>query len=308
MVTYRVLNGLLYTFGWFFCVLCGAYGDTFPPIPFTFTIVVGQLLFLRWRCKPIYINDLAILLYGVVLGFFMEVTFLSMQLIQYTTTNIVIALFPPAWVWCLYFLFSLTYNHSLNFLSRKWFYPFLFGFVGGPVSYYAGSRLGAVTFTSTESIFILAAFWGCYISLMVWINMKLNELVGHLLDDKHLQKPITVYFDAGCPICSKELKHLKSRKQTGKVVYFEVTSQEQFEKEVVGLGFIDVMKVIHGKDADGHVYQGVDVFSELYARTNLQFVAVLLKAPFIAPLAKFLYKIWAKRRFKSRCNSISCSS
>ncbi len=264
-------------------------------------VVGGQFLFLRWKNRPIYINDLAILCFGVVLGFIMEVTFLSMHLIQYHTTNIIYIVFPPAWIWCLYFLFSLTYNHSLKFLNRQCYYPFIFGFVGGPISYYAGSRLRAVTFTSTELIFILAIFWGCYISLMVCINAKLNNIVSYLLDRKHVEKSLTVYFDAVCPMCNRELKYLKTRVQTGNVIYFEVSSPEQFENEVKDIDFVEAMQEIHAKDADAKVYKGVDVFAELYARTDLQFLAVLLKAPMINSFAKLFYKFWAKYRLNNRC-------
>lgn len=292
---------MLYTFGWLFCVLCGAHGYPFLPVPVTLIVVLGQLLFLRWKNRQVYTNDLVTLIFGVVLGFIMEVFFLSLQLIQYTTVNIVFSLFPPAWIWCLYFLFSLTYNHSLKFLNSKWFFPFLFGSIGGPLSYFAGSRLGAVTFTSDESIIILSLFWGCYLSLMVWINGRINQSIKYFFDPNHLKKPLTVYFDVVCPMCNKELQHLKTRKQTGKVIYFEARSPEQFEQEVEGIDFVDAMKEIHAIDSEGKIYKGVDAFSELYCRTDFHFLAVLLSAPISRTIFKVLYKIWAKYRLNNRC-------
>ena len=76
--------------------------------------------------------------------FFLEIFFIQTNLIYYTdlTEN-----FPPIWIICLYPLFSLLLNHSLKFIKRNYLISFLFGFLGGPLSYIGGQALGAVNFS-----------------------------------------------------------------------------------------------------------------------------------------------------------------
>ena len=67
-----------------------------------------------------------------------------------------------------------------------------------------------------------------------------------------LQLVITiVFFDSLCPICSKELKYLTKRKQTGKVNYYEITSKSDFERDVKEVDFLSAMKEIHALDYQG---------------------------------------------------------
>lgn len=301
MSTFNIINGLIYTFGWLFCVISGAYHSTLLPLIVTFFLVLQQLIFLCKKNRTLFTQDMFILLYGIFFGFLMELLFINAGWIHYATENFISNKLPPGWVFSLYFLFSLTYNHSLYYLNKYHIFPFIFGLIGGPLSYYAGSRLGAVFFSHQIVFLYLGICWGFYLTLMIVINRKLAKIVQKAYDKKALEQPLTVFFDVVCPICSKELIHLKKRKQTGKVLYFEVSSPEKFAEEMKMIDFQTVMKEIHGIEASGRVLKGIDVFFALYSRTNHQFLAVLLKAPLLQPLFKFTYRIWAKYRLKNRC-------
>lgn len=68
----------------------------------------------------------------------------------------------PYWLILLWGGFACTLKHSLQFsLTLPIFFKMLFGAVGGGLSYYAGYKLGAVSFPYNEllSLIIVAVIW-----------------------------------------------------------------------------------------------------------------------------------------------------
>jgi hypothetical protein len=67
----------------------------------------------------------------------------------------------PPWMAALWPNFVTTLHTSLGWLAGRYRLAALLGAVGGPLSYYAGARLGALTFPSdpTFSLIVLAAVW-----------------------------------------------------------------------------------------------------------------------------------------------------
>ena len=297
MRAFNALNGLIYSFGWVFCILCGASHLTLPPLIFTLIAVIAQLYFLYKQDQKVYYADLLVLLYGVSFGYFMEIALISNGIVTYATENRFFALFPPGWIWSLYFLFSLTFNHSLKFLHAYRVLPFLFGALGGPISYLVGQRLGAVTLSSDAALLFLGALWGVYLFVMYEFTSRINHSTEKLLSSENLNLPFTIFYDSICPICNKEIGHLKNRKLTGKIKFCDLVKN----KEIKEVDYFEAMKEIHALGPQGQVLKGIDAFSQLYARANLPFLAVLLQAPLVYPVAKFFYSYWAKYRLYNRC-------
>ncbi len=301
MKYYTAVNGIIYSIGWLFCVLCGANHITFWPLLFTGVAVIGQLLYLRTQTKQKYYLDLLTLIYGASFGLLMEISFLSLGLLSYATDNILSSLLPPGWIWSLYFLFSMTLNHTFKFLKKSQWLALIFGAFGGPISYLVGARLGAVTLLFNTTTLWLGVFWGVYFLLIFYIIQSLEKLVTHFVNQESLNTPLTVFYDSICPICSKEIDYLKKRKKTGKVHFFDLASREEFENAFNQINYLSAMKEIHAIDPNGNVIKGVDVFSELYARRDLIFISLLMKAPVMHSIFNFGYSVWARYRFNNRC-------
>jgi predicted DCC family thiol-disulfide oxidoreductase YuxK len=294
--SFNIINGFIYTIGWAICVISGASGYRVIPMVVTFFLVIGQLLYICYKNKILFEQNLFILIYTAILGFFMEIAFLGLSLLKYSTINELFYLFPPGWIFCLYFLFSLTFNHSLLFLNRKWKFACIGGLVGGLLSYYAGYRIGAVSFSTKYSIYIIALFWSFFLTLIIELNKKLMEIAGLVYNPLYIQKTLKVFFDGGCPICSRELIHLKKRKQTGTVEYISFSCSGELEKYTDLFDFQSAMSQIHALDSSGKVLKGVEAFSELYSRVDLQWLAFLLKAPIFNQVFKLGYFFWTKYR------------
>ena len=296
----NLIISLIYSIGWFVCVLAGAKGFTLVPIAYTVVTLAFYFLVLRKESKTIFCVNILLIWYGLILGFIFETLLLSTYQLSYATKNAVCSLFPPAWILCLYLLFTPTLNHFFSFLRRSRFFPPLFGFIGGPLCVYAGTRLDAAFISESWFYLIIAVFWALFLSLLDHINLKLLCLANQIFDAKRLNKPLTVLFDGFCSFCATELKHLQKRPQTGVVTYYSITTKDQFSKDYPKLEFKDVMKEIYAIEATGHILKGPVVFFELYARTSHPLLALLSKAPGLVPLVNVLYRLWAKFRLTKR--------
>ncbi len=292
------LNGSIYTFGWIFSVWMGGKNSPIPPLIVIPILVIFQLIYLRLTHFKIYLLTILITIYGTTVGFFMEMFFLSIGLLSYSTENIFYVFFPPGWIWGLYFLFLPTLNLSLSFLNKSRSISFIFGVIGGVISYFAGQKLQAVILHTTWSYIPLGICWGIFLFFLVSLNKRLQSIVYHLCDEKKLQNPLTLYFDPHCPICSKEIKKLKERKRTGKVIFHPIEDRNSFEKSVREITYDQAMDRIHAKDHNGIWLTGIDAFSELYARVNLPLLAVILRSPFFHTIFRVIYFLWTKVRRK----------
>ncbi len=70
--------------------------------------------------------------------------------------------FPiPHWLMIIWLGLAITPHHSLAWLKNKPFLSLFFGAMGGPVAYWAGARLGAVTFNweLLPSLLTISVIW-----------------------------------------------------------------------------------------------------------------------------------------------------
>jgi hypothetical protein len=75
----------------------------------------------------------------------------------------------PLWMVALWAAFALTLRHSLAWLRERPLSAMIFGLLGGPLSYLAGVRLGALEFESGAMVGLIAiaAEWGVAMPLLM---------------------------------------------------------------------------------------------------------------------------------------------
>jgi hypothetical protein len=85
--------------------------------------------------------------------------------------------FVPLWLGLLWAGFSTTLARSLKFLNRHLTLAALFGAIGGPSSYFAGQRFGAVEFgyELMPTLLLLAAIWACLLPLFFGLTRQLYD-------------------------------------------------------------------------------------------------------------------------------------
>ena len=80
----------------------------------------------------------------------------------------------PFWLIVLWALLATTLNHCLAWTAQPRWRAALLGAIGGPLSYYAGQRLGAVTFPFGvwPTLLGLGVLWAGLFAALQWIAAK----------------------------------------------------------------------------------------------------------------------------------------
>jgi predicted DCC family thiol-disulfide oxidoreductase YuxK len=88
--------------------------------------------------------------------------------------------------------------------------------------------------------------------------------------DRPVRYPLTVFYDASCPMCAGEMQALKARDRDERLALVDCSAPDFDEDELLGDGLSrrDLMGLIHARDAHGRWFVGVEVF-ELVWGTRL---------------------------------------
>lgn len=80
----------------------------------------------------------------------------------------------PWWLACLWIAFSATLSRSLKYFSDKPFLAIILGAIAGPVSYWAGFKLGAVSFgySTVITLLLLSVIWSVLLPTLLGLAMR----------------------------------------------------------------------------------------------------------------------------------------
>lgn len=169
-----IINVVGMQVGWFICVL-GAANDL--PLIGPLFVLIYLFIHLFLVNKPVKEFQLILIisLIGVLIDGFKK----SIGFIAYMSAVPAIEWIAPIWIIAMWALFASTLNGSLRWLHRHYFLAFILGALFGPLSYLAGAKLGAISFTKdmTLSIVILAIVWGCVLPLLFWISERIYRVL-----------------------------------------------------------------------------------------------------------------------------------
>lgn len=158
-----IINAALFQCAWFACVLGSAKGLTWPAVLCFIALATYQL-----QEKRRHPNDIKLVVVSIGLGLLIDSFWINAGFLVFTE-NGPLAQLAPAWIILLWMSFALTINHSLGWLNKHPSLPILMGLVGGPLSYLAGLRFGAVEYlqgTLVTSI-ALGVAWAVSLAILV---------------------------------------------------------------------------------------------------------------------------------------------
>jgi len=97
--------------------------------------------------------------------------------------------------------------------------------------------------------------------------------------------PLTIYYDASCPLCREELHALAAADRAGRLRLHEIAAPDAVDAHcrAAGVDRAMLMARIHARDADGRWYRGVPVFELAYGAAGLAGVAALFAHPRLRP-------------------------
>lgn len=156
-----LINFLAFQFGWFSCVLGAAYG--YPLVGLAAVFGVVSLHLLR---APRPASEVSLLISCALTGVVFDSLLLATGWIAYPNGEWVPGL-APYWIVAMWVLFGTTLRESMAWLQGRWVLAAMAGAAGGPLSYLAGQKLGAIEFvTPTPALLTLAVGWGVMMPML----------------------------------------------------------------------------------------------------------------------------------------------
>lgn len=163
------LNYVLFQAGWFACVMSAAHGQ-----PLLGLIAVVLILGLHLSLARDLRNELKLVLACAAIGLVLDSLLLATGWVSYPNGNWIPGV-APYWIVALWLLFSTTLNLSMGWLKGRAWMAALLGAVGGPLSYVAGQKLGAIRLENPEAALVaIAIAWALVTPLLCLLAQRWN--------------------------------------------------------------------------------------------------------------------------------------
>lgn len=109
---------------------------------------------------------------------------------------------------------------------------------------------------------------------------------------------IRVFFDADCPLCSREIEAIRRLDRGRGRVDLVDLSAASFDASAYGLEQAAIEARIHGTLPDGGVVEGVDVFVHIYTALGMGWLVAPARWPGLRTLLDLAYLWFARNRLR----------
>jgi predicted DCC family thiol-disulfide oxidoreductase YuxK len=126
-----------------------------------------------------------------------------------------------------------------------------------------------------------------------------------LLADKELKMqdnitniayPLTIYYDASCPLCRAEMHTIKETDFENKLILVDCSADEFAEPAFCPTDKASMMERIHAQDAAGQWIKGVDVFEIAYKAAGFNKLGQFWGSRTLRPILSRAYPFIADNR------------
>jgi len=164
-----VQNAVLFQIGWFACVLTASNN-----LAWLGSLAAAGILIIHLSRAFDFRMEIKTIVLITAMGTLWDSILIQTQFYQFSH-GILIAGIAPYWLIALWALFATTLNLSLRWLKHRKILASALGFIVGPVSYYAGHRLGAIEFSNTTMTLMLTAIgWAVILPLVLMISERFD--------------------------------------------------------------------------------------------------------------------------------------
>jgi predicted DCC family thiol-disulfide oxidoreductase YuxK len=110
--------------------------------------------------------------------------------------------------------------------------------------------------------------------------------------------PLTVFYDASCPMCASEMHALRDLDRAGRIELVDCSAPDFSDEGFLAEGITReaLMRRIHARDARGRWLVGIDAFEAVYRTAGLEGAARMWANPRLRPLFDRLYPWIARHR------------
>jgi hypothetical protein len=174
----KIVNFVGFQSGWFACVLGAAAG-----CPWLGLVVVAGVVALHLALRRPRGPEILLLLAAGALGYVMDSVLVLAGVIGFTPEA---RLGGPSAVWmvALWVNLGTTLNVSLGWLRGRYLAAAAMGAIAGPLAYWAGVRLEAVTFglPLPVALAVISVEWAVSMPALIGINAALQPRAGRQRD------------------------------------------------------------------------------------------------------------------------------
>jgi len=159
-----VANFAAFQFGWFSSVYGGAqHMPWLGPIAVLFALTL-HFAFARGRR-----DELILVLSCAVIGAVFDSALVAAGWVQYPS-GMFVDFAAPYWIIGMWMLFATTLNVSMRWLRNRQLLAAACGFVGGPIAYLTGQKLGGIVLVDQfAALLTLAVGWALLMPVLLWL-------------------------------------------------------------------------------------------------------------------------------------------
>jgi len=169
----KIVNFIAFQAAWFAAVLGAAHG-----MPWLGLIAVPAALALHLMLSPDRRRELLLALAAAVAGFVFDSVLIAAGSFS-PIPDVFPAPFSPLWMIMLWVNLATTMNVSMGWLRGRYLLAAVFGAVGGPLAYYSGARLGAMTrLPDAGGLVGIGMVWAIAFPLLLVVNGRLHKPGG----------------------------------------------------------------------------------------------------------------------------------
>ena len=156
----KIVNTAAVTLGWWGCLLGAESG-----LPWIGPGAVLVHLVWHTRQSTDQRHTTTFLATVALFGFLFDTLLSALGIVSYASPA-PIPWISPLWMVVLWPNFATSLSAGLDFLQGKVILPSLIGLFGGPLAYWGGERLGALSFGDTNTLVWVAAEWAIAMPIM----------------------------------------------------------------------------------------------------------------------------------------------
>ena len=160
-----ILNFAAFQIGWFSSVIGGA-----QQMPWLGPLAVMVAISIHFYLARRPMQELLLILSCAVIGAAFDSVLVASGWVEYKAGLISESL-APYWIITLWMLFATTLNVSMRWLRGRDLLAVVFGFVGGPLSYVAGQKLGGIVLVNEMAALVaLGIGWAAIMPVLLRLS------------------------------------------------------------------------------------------------------------------------------------------
>ncbi len=130
-----------------------------------------------------------------------------------------------------------------------------------------------------------------------------------LVDNEVEQPQTTMFYDGGCPLCSREVAHYRRLDQQGRIKWADIHA-DPATVNTIRISYEEAMARLHVRDRSGEVQSGAWAFAAVWEELPYyRWLARVLRTLRLLPLVDLGYTYFARWRFRRRsCETGTCAS